>query len=129
MIESFEQWTDHTKAPKWARPVSDLIYNAKPVTILSPTIEAHLGICGSAVRIAVHYCRCTMRMPIGSEGGGKGKKGYFWAEFAEDLDISIHAGRQRANSIQAWVDELTRTQAHLPLRDGGDEPFMLEFSP
>jgi|TARA_Y100000310_G_C20463158_1_gene706308 DNA-binding transcriptional regulator GbsR (MarR family) len=126
MIDSFEEWTDHTKAPKWAQPVGQLIWEARPRSILSDEIEEQLKISDSTVRIAVHYLRATMFMPIGSEGGGKKKaKGYFWATYGEELDTTIHHGEQRARSIQSWVDALYVVQQELPSKN----QFTLEFSP
>ena len=43
MLVTFEEWTDHTQAPKWAKPVAQIIWDAKPRFINSARIEELLG--------------------------------------------------------------------------------------
>ena len=109
MLVTFEQWTDHTQSPKWAKRVAALIWNARPGSIFSPQIEEQLGISGNTVRGAVHYLRTELSAPICSEG----RAGYFWALNASQLDNTILHGKQRIRSIADWVAQMEQVQSKM----------------
>ena len=111
MLVTFEEWTDHTQAPKWAKPVAQIIWDAKPDFINSARIEGLLGISGATVRQAIHYLRCTIGAPIASQGK---PQGYMWAQSPSELNLTIKHGQGRINSIANWVDSLRGMQESWP---------------
>ena len=120
-LVTFEAWTNNADGPKHAKDVGEMIREATHEDpVLSSTIELSLGIAGCAVRQAVHYLRTT-GFPIGSEG-----KGYFWAKSAEELDLTIKHGEQRARSISEWTEALVVTRALLSSSTIGSDSFYID---
>ena len=127
MLTTFEEWTDDTLGPKWAREVGQLIWERSPAWITCAEMCRILGFRDKnhqAIRKAVHFLRHDLRAPIMSQGK---PKGYNWARGPEDLTLTINHGQGRVNSIQEWVDDMESVQAEW--RGDDTSPFTLEFSP